>query len=309
MGLGRTLLLWGSKNNWMSSNVPRYQFVKRAVKKFMPGETISDAIKAAQALAEQNISSTFTHLGENITEISEAEFVTNHYLDLLDRINEKHMNTEISIKLTQIGFDLSFEKTFEYFGKIANKAKEYGNCVFIDIEDSTYVDKTIEFYKEVKKEHGHIGLCLQAYLYRTMNDINEMIHINPWIRLVKGAYNESEKVAFKKKSMVDENYLKIAEYFLTKQKDGFDIRIAYGTHDLVIQKEIIKQAEQIGLEKQKLEFQMLFGIKSKEQANLAEMGYNIRTLISYGEFWFPWYMRRLAERPANVAFVLKNMFG
>jgi proline dehydrogenase len=308
MGIGRKILLWGSTNSWMRTNVPRYRFVQRAVKRFMPGETITDALQAGQELASLHIPSTFTHLGENINDLSEAELVTNEYLNLLDQINLNKMDGEISIKLTQLGFDLSLNATIRNFNQISEKAKEYNNKVWIDIEDSSYLDRTIEFYKESKKRYNHIGLCLQSYLYRTMDDVKKLIDINPWIRLVKGAYNESDKVAFKNKSKVDANYFEIAKYLMSEQLKGKNIRAAYATHDINLHHKIVNEFEQLGLGKEKIEFQMLYGIKFREQVDLAKRGYNIRTLISYGKFWFPWYMRRLAERPANVFFVLKNIF-
>jgi len=307
LSAGRSILLWGSKNNWMRNHVPKFRFVRHAVKKFMPGETATDAINATRELLKKNIPTTFTHLGENIKDLSEAETAANHYLELIDRINKEKIDIEVSLKLTQIGFDLSFEKTLECFKQITKRARECGNNVFIDIEDSSYVDKTLDFYKKVKVEYDNVGLCLQAYLYRTMDDLKELIQINPWIRLVKGAYKEPENIAFKKKKDVDDNFFELSKYLLSQiQERG--IRVAFGTHDLKLQQQIRNEATKIGLAKNKLEFQMLYGIKSAEQYKLAEEGYNIRTLISYGEFWYPWYMRRLAERPANVWFVAKNIF-
>ena len=308
MGIGRNLLLWGSRNNWMKNNVPKFNFVKKAVKRFMPGETAEDAINATRVLLEKYIPTTFTFLGENIKDISEGEIVKEHYLMLLDKIHEADLDIEISLKLTQLGFDISFEKTFEFFKEIVLKAKNYNNAVFIDIEDSSYVDKTIEFYRKLKSEFDNIGLCLQAYLYRTQNDIEKMMDINPWIRLVKGAYNEPVSVAFKEKNRVDENFFELSK-ILIKAVQEQGIRVAFGTHDLELQIRIKKLAIESGLKRNQVEFQMLYGIQSQAQFKLAEEGYKIRTLISYGNAWFPWYMRRLAERPANVGFVLKNIFS
>lgn len=306
--IGRNILLWASKNEWMTGHVPNFKFVKKALKRFMPGETPADAINVTRELLKHNIPTTFTHLGENINDLSEAELSTRHYIDLIEFIKNEKLDIEVSLKLTQIGFDLSYDKTLDFFKKITQKAKECGNSVFIDIEDSSYVDKTIQFYKDIKCDYNNVGLCLQSYLYRTMDDINNMLHINPWIRLVKGAYKESPEIAFPAKKQVDDNFLILSE-FLLKQTAEKGIRVAYGTHDLILQEQIKKKAKTIGLDKDKVEFQMLFGIKYGEQLKLAEQGYNIRTLISYGEYWYPWYMRRLAERPANVGFILKNLFN
>jgi proline dehydrogenase len=308
MGISRNILLWASKNEWLKRRIPKMKFVQKALRRFMPGENVDDAIKATRELLKKNIPTTFTHLGENITTIQEAEANANHYLDLLDKINKENLDIEISLKLTHIGLDLSIDKTLILFSSIAEKARTLNNTVFIDIEDSSYVDKTINFYSKIKENYDNVGICLQAYLYRTMDDIKEMIDLNPWIRLVKGAYKETDSVAFKKISQVNENYLSIARYLLMQIKDK-RIRVAFATHDITIQEQIKLGAKNIGLPKDKLEFQMLYGIKTSEQHKLASEGYKIRTLISYGEHWYPWYMRRLAERPANVGFIIKNIFN
>jgi proline dehydrogenase len=308
MGLGRNTLLWASRNPWLKSHVPEMKFVRKAVKRFMPGETIDEAISATKDLIKKNIPTTFTHLGENITSIEEAENNTYHYIELLERIKKENLDIEISLKLTHIGLDLSFDKTIQLFSSICDNANKLDNNVFIDIEDSSYVDKTIEFYKRIKSNFNNVGLCLQAYLYRTMEDIKNMISVNPWIRLVKGAYKEPESVAFKKLEKVNENFLSLSVFLLDQiQKKG--IRVAFGTHDQTLQEQIKNEAAKIGLSRNQIEFQMLYGIKTSDQFNLASDGYKIRTLISYGKHWYPWYMRRLAERPANVGFILKNLFS
>ena len=308
MSVSRNILLWASKNDWLKSNVPKMKSVRRAVKRFMPGETVEDAILATKELLKKNIPTTFTHLGENITSIEEAEINTSEYLNLLDKINGEKLDIEISLKLTHIGLDLSFDKTIDFFLNIAEKAEKLNNSVFIDIEDSSYVDNTINFYKKIKEKYGNVGLCLQAYLYRTMDDIKAIAEINPWIRLVKGAYKESPKIAFKKLTDVNKNYFQISQYLLT-QIAKKNIRVAFATHDINLQEQVKKESERIGLKKDQIEIQMLYGIKTQDQFNLAAEGYKIRTLISYGEHWYPWYVRRLAERPANVWFVLKNMLN
>ena len=308
MGLARNTLLWASENEWLKSRVPKKTFVQRAVKRFMPGETAEDAIRATKELNKYNIPTTFTHLGENITTLHEAEENTQHYLTLLEKISKENLDVEISLKLTQIGLNISFDKTLELFTSIVDKAKHLNNNVFVDIEDSSYVDKTINFYKTIKKNYNNAGLCLQAYLYRTMDDLKGMMDIKPWIRLVKGAYKEHSTVAFPKMYEVNENFIKLSEYLLQQIKEK-EIRVAFGTHDILIQEQVKKAADEIGIPKDQLEFQMLYGIKSSEQYKLTAEGYNIRTLISYGKHWYPWYMRRLAERPANVGFILKNLFN
>jgi proline dehydrogenase len=308
MGISRNILLWASRNELLKSRVPKMKSIQKAVKRFMPGEKIEDAILASKELIIKNIPTTFTHLGENISSLAEAEANTVHYIDLLEKINKEKLDTEVSLKLTHIGLDLSFEKTLNLFSSIASKATSLNNYVFIDIEDSSYADKTIDFYKKIKVKHRNVGLCLQAYLYRTMDDIKGMIDLNPCIRLVKGAYKESSSVAFPNLSQVNDNFVLLSNFLLEQIKEK-DIRVAFGTHDLLIQEQVKKEAFKLGLSNEKFEFQMLYGIKNSEQYKLASEGYKIRTLISYGEHWYPWYMRRLAERPANVGFVLKNILS
>ncbi len=307
MGISREILLWGSKNPWLLNHVPKYKFVKKAVKRFLPGEELNSAITAAKDFLQKGIPTVFTRLGENITDLNEAAGVTNHYIDVIDNVAENKLLTEISLKLTQIGLDLSFEKSLDSFKLIAAKAKSSGNFVWIDMEGSSYTSGTIEFYKRVKEEHSNAGICLQAYLRRTGNDLNELLKIQPSIRLVKGAYNEPKEIAFELKQDVDKNYFYLSEVLLNEIKNT-GIRAAFATHDINLINKIIKTAGNMGIKKDKLEFQMLYGIKTSEQLKLVKEGFKLKVLISYGAAWFPWYMRRLAERPANVGFVIKNIF-
>ncbi len=309
MGAMRNVLLWASENPTLKKKVPQMKFVQRALKRFMPGENAEDALLAARLLMNNNIPAVFTRLGENLVNISEATEVTHHYLDLIDKIFAEKLDVEISLKLTQLGFDLSVDETHNNLKKILQKVKKLlHNTVWIDMEGSAYTTKTIDFYKKIKSEEENVGLCLQAYLFRTHEDLNELIKINPSIRLVKGAYNEPHDIALKDKFRVDENYLDLSQKMLAKVKEG-KLKAVFGTHDLKILNAIDNYSSTIGLEKNKYEFHMLYGIKTNEQLRLANEGHKIRVLISYGSAWYPWYMRRLAERPANVNFVLKNIFS
>jgi proline dehydrogenase len=307
MGLMRNILLWASENQWMRRNAPKIFFVKKAVKRFMPGEHLEDAIDAAKVLQENSLATVFTHLGENITDLSEAEQATNHYISVLEEIAKSKIQTEISLKLTQIGLDLSAEKTNEYFSSIVRKALEYKNFVWIDIESSAYTDTTIDFYEKARKEFENVGLCLQAYLYRTEEDLRHLAKLKPAIRLVKGAYKEPVSIAFPKKKEVDENFYKLSMQMLEYQKNG--MRSVFATHDENLISRICNVAEEMNIPPKELEFKLLYGIGMDEQYRLVKEGYKVASLISYGEFWYPWYVRRLAERPANVFFVLKNIFS
>ena len=307
MDLLKSILLWGSKNPFLCNKLPRYGFVKRAVKKFMPGEDIPAALSVAQEFRPYAIKNIFTHLGENIIDLSEADEVTRHYLTALDQIDESGLKISISLKLTQIGFDLSEEATLNNFKSIIEIAGNKNILVWIDMEDSSYTDQTINFYKTVKPEYHNTGICLQAYLLRTEADINNMLDIKPNIRLVKGAYLESPEIAFPKRRDVDENYFNLAIMMLDRLKEG-SMTPTFATHDNQLLSHIADYAKVNNIKPEDFHVNMLYGIKSGLQKSLAKQGYDVAVLISYGEAWFPWYMRRLAERPANLWFVLKNMF-
>jgi proline dehydrogenase len=297
-----------SENKFMKERIPKMGFVRKAVKKFMPGETEDAALDAAFEFSELAIPSVFTMLGENITQLSEAVAVRDHYIQLIEKIADRKLDIEISVKLTQMGFDLSEEETYNNFIAIVKKAKEkLGNEVFIDMESSIYTQRTIDFYKRVKKEFDNVGICLQAYLLRTENDIEELISINPSIRMVKGAYKEPHSLVFKDKPMVDENFFVCTKKLLLESIQK-NIRPVFATHDEKLIWRITQEADRIGIKKSAYEFQMLYGIKTALQKQLAKDGYQFRVLIAYGESWYPWYMRRLAERPANIWFVIKNIF-
>lgn len=309
MGISRNLLLWASENSWMRLHVPKWKFVRSAIKKFMPGEGVDDALLAAKKFKEDSIPTVFTRLGENIQHLSEGIEVRNHYLDLIDKIAEQKLDIEISLKLTQLGFDSSFEETYDRFKAITQKVKEkLGNMIWIDMEGSVYTERTIFFYKKIRGEFDNVGLCVQAYLHRTEKDLEDLLNINANIRLVKGAYKEPADIAFILKKDVDTNYMHLAKVML-KLKSEKKIRVAFATHDEIICSQILNEAKHYSVPKDQVEFQMLYGIKSGYQVKLANKGYRLRILISYGDFWYPWYMRRLAERPANIWFVIKNLFN
>ncbi len=306
MSLSRSALLWMSQNEFLRSTLPRFRFVRGAVKRFMPGEQLDDALAAAAALQGERLPTILTQLGENIVELREAESVTKHYLDVANQVSQRHLDSYISVKLTQMGFDIDKEECYRFFSQLAAKGKELGNLVWIDIEGSAYAEGTIQFYRRVKKEFENTGLCLQSYLYRTEHDLEGLLAEGSRIRLVKGAYKEPPSVAMPKKRDVDENFFECARKMLAHTQSSGIVH-GIGTHDMKLVRRIIEEANRIGLSRDKYEFQMLYGIRSAEQRQLRLVGYRVRVLISYGAYWYPWYMRRLAERPANVWFVMKNL--
>lgn len=308
MGLSRNILLWASENQYLLKHVPNYRFVRTALKRFMPGEELDDAIGAAKTFQGNGIPTVFTFLGESITDLFEAVNVRDHYIGLLERIAREKLDVEISVKLTQLGLDLSADHAYENFRALANKAKELNNVVWIDMERSNYVDATLELYRKARRDYSNAGVCLQSYLRRTRKDVESLVGISPIIRLVKGAYNEPAEVAFADKEDVDKNYFELSAILLKAIRD-YGARVAFGTHDTDLHRKIMKVAGDLSVPKEKVEIQMLYGIKPNEQKRLAGEGYNIRVLISYGKAWYKWYVRRLAERPANVRFVVRNLFS
>lgn len=308
MGVMRSLMLAGSQNTWLRERLPRYRFMRKAVARFMPGEEVSDALSAARKLQEIGIATVFTRLGENVTDAKEAENVTEHYLDVLDQIQSTGLPTEVSVKLTQLGLDLDKELCFANLARINERAGPKSR-VWIDMEASNYVDATLELFRRVHTHHPTAGVCLQAYLYRTAQDLAALIPLGAAIRLVKGAYKEPPDRAFPKKQSVDESFFALSKQLLSEEARRAGVRAAIATHDRNLIRRVTDHAATLGLGKDLYEFQMLYGIQRAEQIRLARGGWKSVVLVAYGSYWFPWYMRRLAERPANVLFVLRNMLS
>jgi proline dehydrogenase len=307
MNPARSILLAASQNAWLRDHAAKHRFVRRAVSRFMPGEELSDALAAAQRLQSKNIGSIFTRLGENITDQAEARSVTEHYLEVLRSVRDGQLDVEISVKPTQLGLDLSPELCYGNLKTIIEQ-EDPRRVVWIDMEASNYVDATLQLYRRVLGEFPNVGVCLQAYLHRTKEDLASLLPLRPSIRLVKGAYSEPPEIAFPEKSRVDENYFLLAKEMLLAKKAEPKIRAAFGTHDMILLRRISEFAVATGLRKTDVEVQMLYGIQSGEQERLAREGYSSRVLVSYGNHWYTWFVRRLAERPANLWFVARNLF-
>lgn len=309
MSVARTVLLKISDNQWLRANGTRLPFVRRAVSKFMPGESFDDMLQATQATANEGIGAVFTRLGENVKDLAEAEGVARHYLDVIDRIRALGMSCEPSIKLTQLGLDIDRELAYGHLRSLAARAQAAGSYLWIDMEQSPYVDVTLTMTKRLREEFPRVGVCLQAYLFRTREDLEDVTSRGIGVRLVKGAYNEPAAVAFPKKGDVDANYYALAQVMLGAAARAAGSRPVFGTHDLQLIQAIRTHAQSTGIKASEYEFHMLYGIQKAAQLRLAQDGAQVRVLIAYGDYWFPWYMRRLAERPANVWFVAKSLFG
>src|SRR6267142_1286519 len=256
MSLMRSMLLAASQNQWLRHRAANYPFVRRTVSRFMPGETLEDALGAAEALRSKKIGAVFTHLGENIKDRAEKDSI-----------------------------------------------------VWVDMEASNYVDATLDLYRRALTAHPNVGVCLQAYLHRTKDDLAKLLPLRPSIRLVKGAYNEPPEIAFPRKLDVDENYFVLGKEMLRAKKENRCGRAAFGTHDVALIRRLSEFASAEGFSKADFEVQMLYGIQRAEQERLANEGCTSMVLVAYGSYWYPWFVRRLAERPANLWFMVRNVFA
>jgi proline dehydrogenase len=308
MPFGRGILLAAARSQRLNDFALKSEFVKRATRTFMPGERAEDALEAGAAIGASGRGLLFTQLGEAITSPVAAIAVRNHYLWLFDQIGARRLPAHVSVKPTQLGLDLSGTECLSHLIVLAAKAEATGSAVWLDMEDSSYVDRTLDLYVALKENHPSMGIALQAYLHRTPDDLARLMPFKPVVRLVKGAYNEPKEVAFEKKSDTDRAYYALASQMLDAARTN-DCLPVFGTHDLALIARIAERAAERGVEKERYQIHMLYGIRDSAQRRLVAEGHTVKTLVSYGAAWYRWYMRRLAERPANILFVVKSLFG
>lgn len=306
MALLRNAVLWAADNGWLRTHLPRYRFVKASVRRFMPGESLEEAMDAATELESQGPMTAFTQLGENVTTAAEAGEVFAHYDAAFDAIVERGLRAELSVKPTHVGLDIDRSLAAEHLDALARKAAERGTWLWLDMESSRYVDATVDLYRELRGPHPNTGICLQAYLRRTADDIESMLPLEPSVRLVKGAYREPDTLLVGGRALIDESYRSLALRLL--ERGGARSRVVLGTHDVGLAMRIERDAAVRGIGKDAFEIEMLFGIRAADQVRLAAEGYRVRTLIAYGSFWYPWFMRRIAEKPLqNSLLALRNL--
>jgi proline dehydrogenase len=316
----RSFLIYLSKAAWAKNIVMNWKIAWLAASRFIAGSTIADAIKAVKALNEKGINATLDQLGEHTSTPEEANRAADGIIAILDEIQKAGVRSNVSIKLSQIGMGMDDDVCRNNLVRILERAKQYGNFVRIDIEDSPWVDKTIAFYKDML-EKGFttktVGMAVQSYLYRAEKDTRDLAAIGTTFRLIKGAYMEPAEVAFPKKADVDANFDTLSSILMDaslaqKTAISADGRIpaipAIATHDEKRVTFAKAYAEKIGLPKAGMEFQMLYGIRRDLQDSLAKEGYPVRVYVPFGTHWYPYFMRRLAERPANIWFFISNFF-
>jgi proline dehydrogenase len=304
MGVARNAALWAVDNRWLRERLPRYRFVRASVRRFMPGETTDEAIAAAKRLRAQGLPTMFTVLGENVTNLDASRLVVEDYHAVYDRISAEGLDTEVSVKPSHLGVDLDPDATMANLEELAATAAEHDNWLWLDMESAPYVDPTLDLYRKLRAGHPNVGIALQAYLKRTADDLDSLMPLDPTIRLVKGAYREPREIVFGSREVIDEAYRRLALLILARK--GPVGRLALGTHDV----DLVRQIRSDAHGPEGFEVHMLYGIRSADQVRMAADGYRVRTLISYGPHWYPWYMRRIAEKPIeNSLLALRNLLS
>ncbi|HPP63083.1 MAG TPA: proline dehydrogenase family protein [Anaerolineales bacterium] len=316
----RSFLIYLSKAQWAQNIVTGWSFAWKAASRFVAGEKTEDAVRVVRDLNAKGINATLDHLGEHTSTAEEAAQATQDILAVLDEIDKAGVRANVSIKLTQIGMGLDESVCRENLQRILQRAREHGNFIRIDIEDTPYTDTTLAIYQSMLERgftNRHFGMAVQSYLYRAEADTKALLANKTTIRLVKGAYKEPPEKAFPKKADVDANYdlltrLLIDASLADRSKLSEDGRVppipVIATHDEKRIEFTVSYANKVGLPKDGLEFQMLYGIRRDLQEKLAKDGYPVRVYVPFGTHWYPYFMRRLAERPANIWFFISNFF-
>ncbi len=298
----RALLLRLSESKRLAPLMMHNGASRRVARRFVAGETLDDAVEAAREVNRRLQLASLDLLGENVSDEAGARRAAEGYLAVFDRIAQERLDANVSLKLTQLGLDLSEELCLELLEKIVAHATSQGNFVRIDMEGSAYTQRTVEIAKRVRAKYTGVGTVMQAYLYRTEKDVQDLLATGCRLRLCKGAYKEPPDVAFPKKSDVDANYVKLMKTLLPS-----GIYHGIATHDPAMIEATKDFAREQNIKRDQFEFQMLYGIRADLQEKLVRDGFRVRVYIPYGVDWFPYFMRRLAERPANVAFFLRNL--
>jgi len=300
----KSALIYLSRQEGLKDFATRFRPFKKLTTRFVAGESIDEAVAAIRELNAENITASFDHLNESVATEAEAEAEVREYLRILAQIDARGIKSNVSIKLTQFGLELDPELTYSNARRVLVDAVQRGNFVRVDMEGSNVTQATIDIFKRLRAEFdlNDVGIVLQSYLYRTFEDAVDLLKIPARIRLCKGAYSEAPEIAFPNKKDVDDNFVRVLQLLLSS---GTYHGIA--THDPRMLDATIDFVRKEGITKDAFEFQMLFGIRRDLQRQLAGDGYNMRVYVPYGKHWYPYFMRRLAERPANIWFVLKNI--
>lgn len=307
MSMFRSALLWASQNQRLEGMVRSSRAMRPLVSRFMPGETIDDVLTATRELQAEGTPVVITYLGENVTTETAADDTLAEYQRLAAALKPMSDRAHVSIKLTQFGWDMHRDRALDRVRILSRLVAESGSILAIDMEGSPYVESTVSAYEQLAGGARHVALCLQAYLHRTPADIERLLKVQPYVRLVKGAYRENGSVALQSRAEVDARYRELARTLLRASSAG--ARVAFGTHDVPLVQRVRDDARALGVPDASYEIQMLYGIQDAGRRQLVASGLRTRVLISYGKAWYAWFMRRLAEKPANLMLVSRNLFS
>ena len=310
MPLTRTVLIALSRNKTLQDLIVTVPLARKMARRFVPGETLDDAIRAVRQLNEQGMLATLDHLGENVATVAEAVAAADEYLIALDALHAAGVQSNVSIKLTQMGMDLGDGFCFDNVRRIVSRARELDNFVRIDMEGSEYTDRTISFYRRLRGQFDNTGLVVQAYLHRTQAEVEALIADGMGhFRLCKGAYDEPATIAYRDRSRVTQAMQALISTCFAPQSRALGAFAAVASHDEDVVNFARAYAHQHGLAASEVEFQMLYGIRRELQTGLVQKGHRVRIYVPYGTHWYPYYMRRLAERPSNLLFFLRALVG
>lgn len=301
----RSALIYLSQHEGLKDFATRFKLFKKLTTRFVAGEDINEAVEAIRKINAVGCSASFDHLNESVTSPEETEAEVAEYLQILEQIDATGIDSNVSIKLSQFGLEIDPELAYRNARAVVKDAARRGNFLRVDMEGSAVTQATIDIFKRLRAEFGlnDVGIVLQSYLYRTYQDAQDLLKIPARIRICKGAYSEPPEVAYPEKKDTDENYVRVMKLLLSS-----GVYHGIATHDPKMIDATIKFAQQEGISKDAFEFQMLYGVRRDLQTQLARDGYNMRVYVPYGKHWYPYFMRRLAERPANIWFVTKNLF-
>lgn len=306
--LTRNALLLLARQSWLRGWVERSRLIRPLVRRFIAGSTLEDALKVCAKLNNEGISASLDHLGENVATLQDARGSVEAGLEAIEEIQRRKIRATLSIKLTQFGLDLSEHQCRSNVSTLVERGRSADLQVEVDMESSVYTDRTLAIVRDLADQYGNVRAVLQAYLYRTEKDLEGLCDRGIPVRLCKGAYLEPPEAAFPEKAQMDENYLRLMRRMLERTLERSSDP-AFATHDASMIRDVSEYARKIGVGVDRFEFQMLYGIARDLQRSLVREGYRLRLYVPYGVAWYPYFMRRLAERPANVWFLARNLAG
>jgi proline dehydrogenase len=305
----RALLLYLSTQQWLGDALERRPIGRRLVRRFVAGTTPGEALRVVSAVIARGLAAAITYLGENVTTAGDAKRAAEAYVSLVETIQSRGLDASPSLKLTHLGLDLSPDLCLDHLRLILDQGRACGTLVWIDMESSAYTERTLDLYDQVRQEFSHVGCVIQSYLRRSASDVDRLIESGATVRLCKGAYREPSSIAFPTKRAVDESYQRLADRLLSPEAMARGVYPGFATHDDRLVRYVRDLARARGLGSERFEIQMLYGVRTERHRAIRDDGLRLRVLVPFGEAWYGYFVRRLAERPANLLFFLRQLVG